>query len=76
MRWTLKQTLEQYGITPHKLAMESGLSTATVYPMARGTAERVSLETLQTVADTLMRLVGKPISITDIFDLELTAEEK
>lgn len=73
MKWTLKDYLNQHDLTPYQLAKLTGLSVNTIYPLARGEAQRVSLETLQTVLDALDQLTGTRVSVTDI--LERDTEE-
>jgi transcriptional regulator with XRE-family HTH domain len=70
MRWRLKEYLDEHGLTPFALVTASGLSTATVYPIARGKAERVSLETVQRIADTLQAMTGENVTLNDLFVLD------
>lgn len=80
MKWKLKQYLEEHGLTPHALSRESNLSTATIYPMARGQAERISLQTMDRVIDALRSLTGERVDIADLLEYgledDLDAETK
>jgi DNA-binding Xre family transcriptional regulator len=70
MKWKLKSYLEEHDLTPHQLALESKLSVNTIYPMARGKAERVSLQTLDKVAAALDELTGQRVSVCDLLERE------
>lgn len=70
MKWTLKDYLTQHDLTPYQLAKATGLSVNTIYPLARGEAQRVSLETLQTVLDALDELTGERVSVNDLLERE------
>jgi DNA-binding Xre family transcriptional regulator len=70
MKWKLKSYLEEHDLTPHQLALESKLSVNTIYPMARGKAERVSLQTLDRVATALDKLTGQHVSLCDLLERE------
>lgn len=70
MKWKLKSYLDDHDLTPHQLALESKLSVNTIYPMARGKAERVSLQTLDKVATALDNLTGQRVSVCDLLERE------
>jgi DNA-binding Xre family transcriptional regulator len=70
MKWKLKSYLDEHDLTPHQLALEAKLSVNTVYPMARGRAERVSLRTLDKVAAALDKLTGQRVSMCDLLERE------
>ena len=73
MKWKLRELLEQHGKTPHQLALETKLSVNTVYPMARGEAERISLKTMDRVIAALREMTGQEgIDIGDILEYEET----
>lgn len=74
MKWKLKQYLEDHDLTAHALSRESSLSTATIYPMARGQAERISLQTMDRVITALRSLTGERVDIADL--LEYGAEDQ
>ena len=73
MKWVLKDYLNRHEVTPYQLAKATGLSVNTVYPLARGEAQRISLDTLQTVLDALDKLTGKRVELGDV--LERDADE-
>ncbi len=70
MKWTLKEYLTRHDLTAYQLAKESGLSVNTIYPLARGEAKGIQLETLQTVIDALDELTGKRVNVTDLIERE------
>jgi DNA-binding Xre family transcriptional regulator len=70
MRWKLKELLDRENVTAYQLVKQSGLSTNTIYPLTRGEAKRVSLETLQTIVEALDGLTSKRVSVCDLLERE------
>ena len=70
MKWKLKKYLDDHEITPHRFALEAKLSVNTIYPMTRGKAERVSLQTLDKVIATLDQLTGARTELGDLLERE------
>lgn len=68
MEWKLKDYLEKHDITPHRLALEAKLSVNSVYPIVRGTAQRISLPTLERLLTTLDRLSGERVELSELLD--------
>ena len=66
----MKELLERENVTAYQLVKQTGLSVNTIYPLARGEARRVSLDTLQTVTNALDGLTGKRVSICDLLERE------
>lgn len=66
VNWALAEYLDQHDLTPYQLMKESGLSSNTVYPMARNQAERVSRDVLDKVLESLRRLTGEQTQVGDI----------
>jgi transcriptional regulator with XRE-family HTH domain len=75
MRWTLKDYLNQHDLTAYQLAKATGLSVNTIYPLARGEAKGIQLETLQTVLDALDDLTGKRVDVSDLLERETSEYE-
>ena len=73
MRWKLKGYLEEHGVTAHALALESKLSLNSVYPVVRGTAERISLATLDRMLSALDQLTGEHASLADVLERDEAA---
>ncbi len=70
IRWTLKAYLQEHELSAYRLVQAADLSPTTVYALARGTHERVSLEVLDKVLTALERLTGKPVEIGDLLERE------
>lgn len=72
MKWKLNQYLAKHQISPHQLMVATGLSVNTVYPIARGEAKRISLETLDRLLFALRELTQEPVDIGDLLSYEET----
>ncbi len=70
IKWTLKNYLETHDLSAYKLVQTAKVSPTTVYALARGDHERVSLEVLDKVLAGLERLTGTPASLTDVLERE------
>jgi DNA-binding Xre family transcriptional regulator len=70
VKWKLKEYLDKHHLTPHQLVVESGLSVNTVYPMARGNAQRISLETLDKIVAALRTMTQERVGIGDLLEYE------
>ena len=75
LRLNLGKYLEQHNITPYSLVKESGLATNTVYALARKPAQRIDLETISTILNTLERITGEEVSITDMLENTLETQK-
>ena len=68
--WKLKPYLEQNAITPHKLALEAGISPPNLYTLIRGEgAKNVSRATLAKLIGALTRLTGQPVTPNDLLEV-------
>ncbi len=74
MEWKLRKYLDDHKLTPHQLALEAKLSVNTVYPMARGQAERISLKTMDRVITALRNLTGKHVDIGDLLEYKRSVD--
>lgn len=74
MKWTLKEYLTRHDLTAYQLAKATGLSVNTIYPLARGEAKGIQLETLQTVLGALDELTGARVELTDVLEREAPNE--
>lgn len=70
IKWTLKSYLDANDLSAYKLVQAAKVSPTTVYALARGDHERVSLEVLDKVLAGLERLTGRPATLTDVLDRE------
>lgn len=68
LKWTLKTYLETHGITAYRLAQTTDVSTTTIYDLARGKHERISLEVLDKVLGSLEKLTGQPVTPNDVLE--------
>lgn len=66
--WKLKSYLDAHDITAYRLAQTADLSATTVYALARGKHERISLEVLDKVLGSLEKLSGKPVTLDDVLE--------
>ncbi len=66
IKWTLKNYLEANDLSAYRLVQTAKVSPTTVYALARGDHERVSLEVLDKVLAGLEQLTGKPAEIGDL----------
>ncbi len=69
VQWNLAQYLERQRVTPHALMKETGLSPNTIYPIVRGEAKAVSLETLGVIAAGIESLTGHRPDVKDLFEI-------
>ena len=70
IQWKLKPYLEQTSVTPHKLALEAGISPPNLYTLIRGEgAKNVSRDTLGKLIGALRRLTGQPVTPNDLLEV-------
>jgi DNA-binding Xre family transcriptional regulator len=74
VRWNLALYLERLRVTPHALMRQTGLSSNTVYPIVRGEAKAISLETLAALAAGIEALTGQRPEISDLLEIAETQE--
>jgi DNA-binding Xre family transcriptional regulator len=70
MKWRLKSYLDEHNLTPYSLVRATGVSPTTVYGIAQGKHERISLEVLDKVLWGLERLTGETVEISDVLERE------
>lgn len=66
--WKVRELLDQNELSAYALAKEAKVASTTVYGLARGDHERVSLHVLDEVLRTLRRLTRKDIRICDLLE--------
>ena len=74
LRLNLKRYLDRHGVTPYRLVQESRLAARTIYDMARKPAQRIDLDTLNRVMQSLERITGESVTPNDL--LEVIEETK
>lgn len=70
MQWQLRAVLERYGLTSYRLAqqLKGQLSEGSVYALARGETQRVSLSTLGHLIHALEELTGQRLTAADLLE--------
>ena len=71
-KWRLKEYLDEHGLLVSELIRATGLSSNTLYPLARGETTRVGLETLGKIILGLEVLIGSRPKLEEI--MEVTPE--
>ncbi len=70
LRWKLRDYLDSHGLSACALTRTADVAPNTVYTLARGDSERVSLEVLDKVLAGLERLTGEPVGVADLLERE------
>lgn len=70
LRWKLRDYLDSHGLSAYALTRTADVAPNTVYALARGDSERVSLEVLDKVLTGLERLTGEPVGVADLLERE------
>lgn len=68
LRWKLRDYLDSHGLSAYALTRTADVAPNTVYALARGDSERVSLEVLDKVLAGLERLTGRPVGVADLLE--------
>ena len=68
VRWKLSELAKQKKISVRQVMLESGLSSNTLYPIARGSTEQVSLETVSRIITAMRKLTGDVIEVGDLLE--------
>ncbi len=68
MKWRLKNYLDEHKLTPYSLVRATGVSPTTVYGLAQGKHERISLDVLDKVIWGLERLTGETVELSDVLE--------
>lgn len=68
MKWRLKNYLDKHDLTPYSLVRATGVSPTTVYGLAQGKHERISLDVLDRVIWGLEKLTGETVELSDVLE--------
>jgi transcriptional regulator with XRE-family HTH domain len=68
--WRLREYLNAHNVSAYALAKEADTSPTTIYALARGSHERVSLAVLDKVIEALEQLTGERVSVCDLLERE------
>lgn len=69
-RWTLKQTMDQHGVTRYALQKEADIAMNTVRAMYEGSPTRIDFPVVEKVIHALRRLTSAEITADDVFTWE------
>ena len=76
IRWRLKETMDQNGVTRYALQKESGVAMNTIRDMYNGQTQRPDLEVLDRLLSALRVLIKRPVSLIDLLEYdEMTTQE-
>ena len=76
MRWRLRDYLNEHNLSAYALTRAADVAPNTVYALARGDSERISLAVFDKVLAGLEKLTGRPVSVADLLERETTAQPK
>lgn len=70
VRWRVSEFLEQHGITPYRLSVETQgkISRNAIYEISRADTKQVKLDTLDTLIRVLRDMTGQPVGLTDLLE--------
>jgi transcriptional regulator with XRE-family HTH domain len=68
--WKLRKYLDAHNVSAYALAKTADTSPTTIYALARGSHERVSLVVLDKVLTALEQLTGERVSVCDLLERE------
>lgn len=68
IRWKLKEVLEDHGITPYRLMVDSGIANSTIYRLTNNKTEGVQGPVLDKILNSLCKLTGKRIGVSDVLE--------
>ncbi|WP_083865803.1 helix-turn-helix domain-containing protein [Deinococcus peraridilitoris] len=69
-RWTLRQTMDRYGVTRYALQKEADIAMNTVRAMYDGKPTRIDFPVVERVIHALRRLTKQPLTAADVFTWE------
>jgi DNA-binding Xre family transcriptional regulator len=68
VQWKLSSYLKAHKISVRQVMIETGLSSNTLYPIARGQTKQVNLETVSQVIEAISRLTASPVGVSDLLE--------
>jgi DNA-binding Xre family transcriptional regulator len=68
IRWKLKEVLEEHGITPYRLMVDSGIANSTIYRLTNNKTDGVQGPVLDKILNSLCKLTGKSIGVGDVLE--------
>lgn len=71
LRWKLRDYLDRHNVSAYALTRVADVAPNTVYALARGDSERISLEVFDKVLAGLEQLTGRPVGVADLLEREV-----
>jgi DNA-binding Xre family transcriptional regulator len=68
IRWKLKEVLDEHGITPYRLMVDSGIANSTIYRLTNNKTDGVQGPVLDKILNSLYKLTGKRIGVGDVLE--------
>jgi DNA-binding Xre family transcriptional regulator len=68
IRWKLKEVLDEHGITPYRLMVDSGIANSTIYRLTNNKTDGVQGPVLDKILNSLCKLTGKRIGVGDVLE--------
>lgn len=68
IRWKLKEVLDEHGITPYRLMVDSGIANSTIYRLTNNKTDGVQGPVLDKILTSLCKLTGKRIGVGDVLE--------
>ncbi len=76
LRWRLRDYLNEHNLSAYALTRAADVAPNTVYALARGDSERISLEVFDKVLTALEKLTGQPVGVSDLLERRTTQQKK
>ena len=70
IRWRLKETMDEGGVTRYALQKESGVAMNTIRDMYDGSTQRPDLDVLERVLKGLRVLMKRPVGLSDVLEYD------
>lgn len=68
LKWKLRDYLDEHDLSAYALTKAADVAPNTVYALARGDSERISLDVFDKVLMGLEKLTGHPVSVSDLLE--------
>lgn len=68
LRWKLRNYLDEHKLSAYALTKVADVAPNTVYALARGDSERISLEVFDKVLVGLEKLTGHSVNVSDLLE--------
>lgn len=75
LRWKLRAYLDRHNLSAYALTRVADVAPNTVYALARGESERISLEVFDKVLAGLEQLTGQSVGVADLLERAVNGPE-